>query len=333
MINYWYYTGDTYYNDIVSTAILFQTGTGDDFLPANQTKDEGNDDQVFWAFTAMDAAELNFPEPTTAGTPSWLSLAQAVFNEMAGRWDTGTCGGGLRWQIYTFNAGYDYKNSISNLGLFQLAARLARYTDNSTYSDWAEKTWDWYSQASLWDAETYQIFDGTTTDSNCSSVDHFQWTYNYAAAISGAAYMYNHVCIPSLSRIHTLTRRADIRRKLARDCLRPPQHNLYDLLPCLDGQQDYGRDNVPTAGKLRYRSIIIPLIPSSHAGSHHSTHPLPSRHDIPLSTSIGARSSRSMRWRRHWSNLWTGVEYDNLGWHIWSWTGDVCIGCDSIVDA
>ncbi|KAI4781493.1 hypothetical protein E4T52_03577 [Aureobasidium sp. EXF-3400] len=192
MINYWYYTGDTYYNDIVSTAILFQTGTGDDFLPANQTKDEGNDDQVFWAFTAMDAAELNFPEPTTAGTPSWLSLAQAVFNEMAGRWDTSTCGGGLRWQIYTFNAGYDYKNSISNLGLFQLAARLARYTDNSTYTDWAEKTWDWYSQASLWDAETYQIFDGTTTDSNCTSVDHFQWTYNYAAAISGAAYMYNH---------------------------------------------------------------------------------------------------------------------------------------------
>jgi hypothetical protein len=70
MINYWYYTGDTYYNDIVSTAILFQTGTGDDFLPANQTKDEGNDDQVFWAFTAMDAAELNFPEPTSSGSSS-----------------------------------------------------------------------------------------------------------------------------------------------------------------------------------------------------------------------------------------------------------------------
>jgi len=198
MINYWYYTGDTYYNDIVSEAILFQVGTGNDFLPANQTKDEGNDDQVFWAFTAMDAAELNFPESTSADAPSWLSLAQAVFNEMAARWDTSTCGGGLRWQIYTFNAGYDYKNSISNLGLFQLAARLARYTDNSTYSDWAEKTWDWYTQASLWDAETYEIYDGTTTDSNCTSVDHFQWTYNYAAAISGAAYMYNHV---NLSRI------------------------------------------------------------------------------------------------------------------------------------
>lgn len=194
MINYWYYTGDDYYNSIVSQAIQFQTGTGDDFLPANQTKDEGNDDQVFWAFTAMDAAELNFPAPTDPNAPSWLSLAQAVFNEMAGRWDTSTCGGGLRWQIYTFNAGYDYKNSISNLGLFQLAARLARYTNNATYADWADKTWQWYSDASLWDGATYQIFDGTTTDSNCSSVDHYQWTYNYAAAIGGAAYMYNHVC-------------------------------------------------------------------------------------------------------------------------------------------
>lgn len=194
MINYWYYTGDDYYNSIVSQAIQWQAGTGADFLPINQTKDEGNDDQVFWAFTAMDAAELNFPAPTKADAPSWLSLAQAVFNEMASRWDTGTCGGGLRWQIYTFNAGYDYKNSISNLGLFQLSARLARYTNNATYTEWAEKTWQWYSDASLWDGKTYQIFDGTTTDSNCTSVDHFQWTYNYAAAIGGAAYMYNHVC-------------------------------------------------------------------------------------------------------------------------------------------
>ncbi|THZ94734.1 mannan endo-1,6-alpha-mannosidase [Aureobasidium pullulans] len=111
---------------------------------------------------------------------------------MAGRWDTSTCGGGLRWQIYTFNAGYDYKNSISNLGLFQLAARLARYTNNATYTDWAEKSWQWYADSSLWDVETYQVFDGTSTDDNCTSVDHFEWTYNYAAAISGAAYMYNH---------------------------------------------------------------------------------------------------------------------------------------------
>ncbi|ODQ76852.1 hypothetical protein LIPSTDRAFT_102095 [Lipomyces starkeyi NRRL Y-11557] len=37
---------------------------------------------------------------------------------MAGRWDTSTCNGGLRWQIFESNSGYDYKNTISNAGLF-----------------------------------------------------------------------------------------------------------------------------------------------------------------------------------------------------------------------
>jgi len=96
-------TGDTTYNDEVSQAISFQAGPNGDFMPANQTKDEGNDDQVFWAFAAMTAAELGFPNPTSG--PSWLSMAQAVFNEQIARWDTSTCGGGLRWQIFAFNGG------------------------------------------------------------------------------------------------------------------------------------------------------------------------------------------------------------------------------------
>ncbi|GAB7346954.1 hypothetical protein MBLNU459_g2011t2 [Dothideomycetes sp. NU459] len=192
MVTYWYYTGDETYNSVVTTAIQFQVGTGKDFLPTNQTKDEGNDDQVFWAFTAMDAAELNFPEATSSDAPSWLSLAQAVFNEMADRWDTGTCGGGLRWQIYSFNAGYNYKNAIPNLGFFQLAARLARYTGNDTYTDWAEKTWLWYTDSVLWGAAGHEVYDGTSTDANCTSADHLQWTYNYAAGLGGLAYMYNH---------------------------------------------------------------------------------------------------------------------------------------------
>lgn len=195
MVEYWYYTGDTTYNDVVSAAIQSQTGPDDDFMPANQTKDEGNDDQVFWAFAAMSAAELGFPDPTDTSDPSWLSLAQAVFNEQAARWDSATCGGGLRWQIYSFNAGYNYKNAVANFGFFQLAARLARYTGNATYVDWAEKQWEWCTSSVLYDNATYAIFDGTTiTDENtCPNADHTQWSYNYAIAIGGLAYMYNHV--------------------------------------------------------------------------------------------------------------------------------------------
>ena len=96
-------------------------------MPENVTKEEGNDDQAFWAFAVMSAAELKFPDPGK-DKPSWLALAQAVFNTQVPRWDTQSCAGGLRWQIFFSNPGWDYKNTISNGAFFQLAARLARYT-------------------------------------------------------------------------------------------------------------------------------------------------------------------------------------------------------------
>ena len=191
LIDYWFYTGDTTYNDVTSQALLFQVGPDNDFMPPNQTKTEGNDDQGFWAMAAMSAAELNFPDPP-ADQPQWLALAQAVFNSQAARWDTKTCAGGLRWQIFTFNGGYDYKNSISNGCFFNVAARLARYTGNSTYADWAEKTYDWVASVGLM-SPTYQIFDGTDDTQNCTSLNHIQWTYNAGVYLLGAATMYNYV--------------------------------------------------------------------------------------------------------------------------------------------
>lgn len=68
---------------------------------------------------------------------------------MASRWDTQYCGGGLRWQIFSWNNGYDYKNSVSNAALFHIAARLARYTGNQTYVDWAVKVFDWMESINL----------------------------------------------------------------------------------------------------------------------------------------------------------------------------------------
>jgi len=131
LVDYWYLTGDTQYNAITQQAMLWQVGANDDYMPANQTKDLGNDHQGFWGITAMEAAELGFEDPPS-DKPQWLTLAQAVFNEQAARWDTSTCAGGLRWQIYEFNTGYTYKNTISNGLSFSLGARLARYTGNTT---------------------------------------------------------------------------------------------------------------------------------------------------------------------------------------------------------
>ncbi|KAL8939442.1 MAG: hypothetical protein Q9216_003348 [Gyalolechia sp. 2 TL-2023] len=151
---------------------------------------QGNDDQAFWAFAAMSAAELNFPDPPP-DEPSWLSLAQAVFNEQARRWETSTCGGGLRWQIFTWNKGYEYKNSISNGGFFQLAARLARYTGNQTYADWAEKTWEWMEGTVLL-TDQYNIYDGANMADNCTQPDPRQWSYNVGTFLAGAANLYNY---------------------------------------------------------------------------------------------------------------------------------------------
>ena len=190
LIDYWYYTDDDQYNDLVTQALLFQVGDNDDYMPQNQTLTEGNDDQGFWGLAVMSAAEYNFPNPPK-DKPQWLGLAQAVFNTQAARWDNENCGGGLRWQIFTWNNGYDYKNSISQACFFALGARLALYTGNRTYSDWADKTWDWMIDIKLINNQTWGIYDGVPIEGQCMTITPWQFTYNAGGFILGAAAMYN----------------------------------------------------------------------------------------------------------------------------------------------
>ena len=130
----------------------------------------------------MDAAELNFPNPPD-DQPQWLALAQAVFNDQTDVWDQATCDGGMRWQIIQWNIGYDYKNVQSNGGYFHLAARLARYTGNQTYADYAEKMWDWMASTPMLeespDSQSLQIWDGIHIE-NCSVAEQALFTYNAA---------------------------------------------------------------------------------------------------------------------------------------------------------
>jgi mannan endo-1,6-alpha-mannosidase len=191
LVDYWYFTGDDTYNQITTQALLAQVGPNNDYMPPNQTKTEGNDDQAFWGMAALSAAEERYPNPP-ASSPQWLALAQAVFNSQAIRWDTSSCAGGLKWQIFTFNNGYNYKNTISNGCFFNMAARLAVYTGNQTYADWANKMYDWVGAVGLM-SHTYQFFDGTDDTLNCSQLNHIQWSYNAGVFMLGAANMYNFV--------------------------------------------------------------------------------------------------------------------------------------------
>ncbi|KKF94814.1 Mannan endo-1,6-alpha-mannosidase DCW1 [Ceratocystis fimbriata CBS 114723] len=188
LIDYWKLTGDETYNQNATDGLVHQTGKYNDYMPDNQTLTEGNDDQGFWGMSVLSAAELEFaPAPNK---PGWLALAQAIFNTQAARWDTEHCNGGLRWQIFTWNNGYDYKNTISQGTFFNMAARLALYTGNTSYSDWAEKTYEWVVEKNYIDND-YNVYDGAYISDGCTALTPYQWTYNNGVFMHGAAAMYN----------------------------------------------------------------------------------------------------------------------------------------------
>lgn len=172
---------------------------------------------------AMTAVELNFQNPP-AGSPQWLGLAQAVFNEFAARaaLETNYCGGGLRWQVYFFEDGWMYKNSISNACFFNLGARLARYTKNDTYATIAESTWDWITGVGLMELQPYSnasrnfsingngaggyiAWDGATVQSNCTGINGIPYTYNAGVWLLGAATMYNYVSSLEIGKIELMS--------------------------------------------------------------------------------------------------------------------------------
>lgn len=191
MLDYYHYTTDPSYNAVILQALLAPTniGAGKNYEPAEHADEEGNDDLFFWGSAALTAAERNFPQPNT-NLPSWLDISVNVFNQLVSRWDTKYCNGGLFWQIRADNPnGLKYKNSVSNGGFFQLAARLARATGNETYLNWAEKIYDWNAQVGFIDSQTYRIWDGAGIDSNCKATNKKSFSYTTGIFLYGAAVM------------------------------------------------------------------------------------------------------------------------------------------------
>jgi mannan endo-1,6-alpha-mannosidase len=141
-------------------------------------------------FAAMSAAEYGFQRPPPP-YQCWQELCVNAFNDYVRRWNTSTCGGGLQWQFHLENAGFYYKNAISNGAFFQLSARLLRLTGNQTYLAWANKVYDWSTEIGLID-DKYNVFDGADDKINCTAINHEQWTYNIAIYLYGSAVMQNY---------------------------------------------------------------------------------------------------------------------------------------------
>lgn len=192
LLDYWHWTGDATYNNVSYQSLLWQAGPNRDFVDKNWSVSLGNDDQAFWAMSALIAAETKFQDPPS-DQPQWLALAQAVWNEQtAPNLRDGGCGFGLRWQAISINPGFSYKNTIANGCFFNMGARLARYTKNDTYLDWSVRTWDWLIAVKYVDDE-WNVYDGADISNNCTIIVKQQFSYNAAILLQGAAYLYNYV--------------------------------------------------------------------------------------------------------------------------------------------
>jgi mannan endo-1,6-alpha-mannosidase len=192
LLGYWFFCKNDTFNTIIYDALMAQRGSSNDYIPSNQSMTEGNDDQGFWGLAVMEATERNFTNPPS-DQPGWLALSQAVFNTMWARWDDQYCGGGLRWQIFTWNSGYTYKNTISTACMFTMATRLGRYTGNETYFEVADTAYQWLVDVGFVVVSdgSASVYDGAQISSNCSDITQIEWSYNMGLLMAGCAYAYN----------------------------------------------------------------------------------------------------------------------------------------------
>ncbi|EPS43567.1 hypothetical protein H072_2385 [Dactylellina haptotyla CBS 200.50] len=194
ILDYAAFTGDSSYNGLFEKDFFAQIGPNADFVPANKTEGVANDDVGYWALTAMTAAEYG-AKPADSSSPAYLDLAKNVFNAFVSRWDTANCKGGLRWTIYNFQNGYDFKDTNSNGIFFELAARLGAQTGNKTYFDWATKVFDWTAKTGLTDVEanpgTGVVYAGASVQDNCKDLDKTFYSAQHANYLLGCAVMFN----------------------------------------------------------------------------------------------------------------------------------------------
>ncbi|MGA8230769.1 MAG: glycoside hydrolase family 76 protein [Candidatus Acidiferrales bacterium] len=132
------------------------------------------DDEGWWALAWIDVYDLT-------KKPEYLSMAQAIFTDMAKGWDA-TCGGGVWW-----SKDKAYKNAIANELFLSVAANLAirsaKATERAQYLDWAHREWRWFAASGLMN-EQHLINDGLDSKT-CKNNQANVWSYNQGAILGG----------------------------------------------------------------------------------------------------------------------------------------------------
>jgi predicted alpha-1,6-mannanase (GH76 family) len=136
------------------------------------------DDEGWWALAWIDAYDLTHEN-------RYLTMAQSIFNDMAGGWDT-TCHGGIWW-----SKDRKYKNAIANELFLSVAAHLAvRSTvDRERYTHWAAREWQWFRQSGMINSENL-INDGLVIETKtgaCHNNRKTVWSYNQGVILGGLA--------------------------------------------------------------------------------------------------------------------------------------------------
>lgn len=136
------------------------------------------DDEGWWALAWIDAYDVT-------NDRQYLSIAQSIFEDMAGGWDTTACGGGIWW-----NKDRRYKNAIANELFLSVAARLANHVidpaQKAHYLEWVKMEWQWFSQSGMIN-QYHLINDGLNSSdpSRCTNNGQAVWSYNQGVILDG----------------------------------------------------------------------------------------------------------------------------------------------------
>ncbi len=136
------------------------------------------DDEGWWALAWIDSYDLT-------KDPRYLDMAESIFANMSGGWDS-TCGGGIWW-----NKARTYKNAIANELFFSVAAHLASRaapsSNGSAYGAWADKEWQWFQHSGMING-LHLVNDGLAIDASthdCTNNGKTTWSYNQGVILGG----------------------------------------------------------------------------------------------------------------------------------------------------
>jgi predicted alpha-1,6-mannanase (GH76 family) len=142
-----------------------------------------DDDEGWWALAWVDAYDLT-------GKQKYLAMAETIFADIAGEWETNTCGGGVWWNKKT-----GYKNAIANELFLELAAALANRAasaeERQKYLDWAQREWTWFRSSGMINAQNL-VNDGldSTHPNACVNNGRTTWSYNQGVILGGLVELY-----------------------------------------------------------------------------------------------------------------------------------------------